>query len=83
MTEWRIPGSRMKMGEQHIVPLSRQALAILGELVVSSGACRGAIPTSPCEAGANTMVASPAKISPSALTMPMWIVFFSAVAMIR
>jgi integrase len=30
--EWRIPGARMKMGELHIVPLSRQALAILNEL---------------------------------------------------
>ena len=30
--EWRIPGARMKMGEPHIVPLSRQALAILREL---------------------------------------------------
>jgi integrase len=30
--EWRIPGERMKMGQQHIVPLSRQAVAILREL---------------------------------------------------
>ena len=30
--EWRIPGERMKMGEAHIVPLSRQAVAILSEL---------------------------------------------------
>ena len=30
--EWRIPGVRMKMGELHIVPLSRQALALLREL---------------------------------------------------
>jgi integrase len=30
--EWRIPGHRMKMGEQHVVPLARQALGILGEL---------------------------------------------------
>ncbi len=30
--EWRIPGDRMKMGEPHLVPLSRQALAILREL---------------------------------------------------
>jgi len=30
--EWRIPSSRMKMGEQHIVPLSRQALEILRSL---------------------------------------------------
>jgi integrase len=30
--EWRIPGTRMKMGEPHVVPLARQALAILREL---------------------------------------------------
>jgi integrase len=30
--QWRIPASRMKMGEQHIVPLSRQAVASLREL---------------------------------------------------
>jgi integrase len=30
--EWRIPAARMKMGQPHIVPLSRQALAILREL---------------------------------------------------
>lgn len=30
--EWRIPAARMKMGEAHIVPLARQALAILKEL---------------------------------------------------
>ncbi len=30
--EWRIPAERMKMREQHIVPLSRQAVAVLREL---------------------------------------------------
>jgi integrase len=30
--EWRIPASRMKMGEHHIVPLSRQSVALLKEL---------------------------------------------------
>lgn len=29
---WLIPGSRMKMGNEHIVPLSRQAIEILEEL---------------------------------------------------
>lgn len=29
---WRIPGERMKMGTDHIVPLSSQALAVLEEL---------------------------------------------------
>jgi integrase len=30
--EWRIPAARMKAGEQHIVPLSKQAVAILRDL---------------------------------------------------
>jgi len=30
--QWRIPAARMKMREQHLVPLSRQAVAILREL---------------------------------------------------
>ncbi len=30
--EWRIPAERMKMREQHIVPLSRQAVEILREI---------------------------------------------------
>src|SRR5579871_3337803 len=36
------------------------------------------MPSSPCEPGRNTWVASPAKISPSALTMSTWMV--SAIA---
>jgi integrase len=35
--EWRIPGERMKMGELHIVPLARQALAILQDLQTITG----------------------------------------------
>jgi Integrase len=35
--EWRIPGANMKMGEVHIVPLSRQAMAILHELFPVTG----------------------------------------------
>lgn len=35
--EWRISGARMKMGRQHIVPLSRQALEILNELKPLTG----------------------------------------------
>ena len=34
--EWRIPGERMKMGEAHIVPLSRQAIEILSGLRATS-----------------------------------------------
>ncbi len=29
---WRIPGERMKMGTDHLVPLSRQAITLLNEL---------------------------------------------------
>jgi len=35
--EWRIPASRMKMRREHIVPLSRQALAILESQKLISG----------------------------------------------
>ncbi len=35
--EWRIPAERMKMKEQHIVPLAPQALAVLREVQAISG----------------------------------------------
>ncbi len=35
--EWRIPGARMKMGEQHIVPLAGQAVEILKSLHALTG----------------------------------------------
>lgn len=35
--EWHIPAERMKMREPHIVPLSKQALAILEELKLLNG----------------------------------------------
>ena len=35
--EWRIPAERMKMKETHIVPLSRQAVAVLRELQKHTG----------------------------------------------
>lgn len=34
---WRIPADKMKMGEQHIVPLCKQALALLRELHLLTG----------------------------------------------
>jgi integrase len=34
---WRIPADKMKMGEQHVVPLSKQALAILRDLHLLTG----------------------------------------------
>ena len=35
--EWRLPASKMKMRQRHIVPLSRQALAVLAELQAYTG----------------------------------------------
>lgn len=35
--EWRIPAEKMKMDEYHLVPLSRQAIAILEELQTVTG----------------------------------------------
>ncbi|WP_316677621.1 phage integrase central domain-containing protein [uncultured Tolumonas sp.] len=35
--EWRIPAERMKMREEHLVPLSRQTLAVLEELKLHTG----------------------------------------------
>jgi integrase len=34
---WRIPGERMKMSREHVVPLSRQAIAILKEAMQLTG----------------------------------------------
>lgn len=42
--EWRIPAERMKMREQHIVPLSTQAIAILKELQPLTGSGRYVFP---------------------------------------
>lgn len=36
-SEWRIPAERMKMGEQHLVPLSHQATKLLIELKTYTG----------------------------------------------
>jgi integrase len=43
--EWRIPASRMKMKEQHIVPLSTQSLAVLKELHSATGHGRYLFPS--------------------------------------
>jgi len=43
--EWRIPAARMKMREAHVVPLSRQALAILQELKPLTGDGRYMFPS--------------------------------------
>lgn len=42
--EWRIPAARMKMREKHIVPLSRQAIEVLGELFPLTGSDRYVFP---------------------------------------
>jgi integrase len=44
-SEWRIPASRMKMKEQHIVPLSVQSLVILRELRSATGHGRYLFPS--------------------------------------
>jgi len=43
--EWRIPAKRMKMKEQHIVPLSQQAVALLRELQPTTGTGRYVFPS--------------------------------------
>ena len=42
--EWNIPGSKMKMKEPHLVPLSKQAIEILTELKKLTGAGRYVFP---------------------------------------
>lgn len=43
--EWRIPGARMKMGQEHLVPLSRQAVEVLRELHPITGGGRYVFPS--------------------------------------
>lgn len=43
--EWRIPAAKMKMREQHIVPLSRQAIAVLDTLRPLTGGGRYLFPS--------------------------------------
>jgi integrase len=43
--EWRIPAGKMKMKEQHIVPLSTQAVAVLREIQPLTGAGRYVFPS--------------------------------------
>ena len=43
--EWRIPASKMKMRDEHIIPLSRQALAIFEEIRPLTGAGRYVFPS--------------------------------------
>jgi integrase len=42
--EWRIPAERMKMRELHIVPLSRQAVELLRELLTLTGGSASLFP---------------------------------------
>lgn len=42
--EWNIPAEKMKMGKAHLVPLSRQALALLEEIKPLSGRDRYVFP---------------------------------------
>lgn len=42
---WRLPAGKMKMGEEHLVPLSRQAVAVLRELESLTGRGRYLFPS--------------------------------------
>lgn len=42
--EWKIPPEKMKIPRLHIVPLSRQAIAVLRELTLHTGDCRWLFP---------------------------------------
>ena len=44
-TEWHIPGAKMKMGEPIVVPLSRQAVAILREQQLLTGSGKYVFPS--------------------------------------
>jgi integrase len=46
--EWRIPAERMKMREQHIVPLSRQAVETLRDLEPLTNRPMPSRPNAPC-----------------------------------
>ena len=41
---WRIPADKMKMGEEHIVPLSQQAIEILNKVRVITGSSNYVFP---------------------------------------
>jgi integrase len=43
--EWRLPAGKMKMKEQHIVPLSHQAISILREIYPLTGSGRYVFPS--------------------------------------
>ncbi len=43
--EWRIPGSKMKMGVEHIVPLADQVVEVLRGLQPITGACKYVFPS--------------------------------------
>ena len=47
--EWRIPAERMKMRQQHIVPLSEQALAVLRDLYAFTGGGKYLFPSTRTE----------------------------------
>lgn len=48
--EWRIPAAKMKMREEHIIPLSRQALAIFQEIKPLTSTSRFVFPSVRCNA---------------------------------
>ena len=43
--EWRIPAAKMKMGEEHVIPLSSQAIAVLRDIQPLTGRGRYVFPS--------------------------------------
>jgi integrase len=43
--EWNIPAARMKMKQAHLIPLSRQAVAVLREIKPLTGSGRYVFPS--------------------------------------
>jgi len=59
--QWFIPGHRMKAGRDHIVPLSPQAVSLIGEIRGFSGSGRYVFP-SPAHSRANLPITSAALV---------------------
>ncbi|MDB5471630.1 MAG: integrase family protein [Caulobacter sp.] len=70
---WRIPAERMKMRAEHIVPLSKQAVTVLGDIrILSPG--DGAVFPAPTVSGVlseNTMIYALYRMGYHRLTSPL------------
>jgi integrase len=52
---WRIPAAKMKMRRDHLVPLSRQALAVLDDVAQLTANGRYVFPSARCQSGERPM----------------------------